>query len=792
MIKNLIFELGYVTIVYDNNRRLKVPTDQFTGVVAADIDLSAHAILSTGVHGAGDHTLATDNDISVHAAVAGAHHTRYADSEAVAAMGDKADGNPLNHNRYTDSDAVSAMGEKDDGNALNHDRYSDSDAVSAMGAKDDGNALNHDKYKDSDAVSAVEAVVGTLDVLAAKAVGIQEETPVNAVGSVLQTALSGDNNDLQFTAKEKGVIGDDISVEYVDPGTPDQSLGVPAVVGKAIVVNLATTSGVAASTTLGTGDSEVTITKDAVGVAGNDSTIEAVVGTTPSGNLAASKDGTDYLVTLGVDAGTKPSAVLTIADVVIDGETATLDSGETGEEVYEFDWDDDVGAGNIQVDISGAASIAKSKGTGTISGLPVHDETFAIDGDTFTIKRDGTTGANIVDLTACATAEYGVGRFALAALPSDEDTVTINTRVYEFDTNSAITGDVAVDISSASTRLEALQALRDAINGDGSAVVTATVDAANFYVEVTAKLIGTIGNYAVSEACDVGGWMEGYGKDGNMVDGVNPTTEEIVDQIVADFDGTTCTVAKATASTFTVEYDEFGSAGEAIVLTESVTGLAFDGEGTLGGTTAGTDCSVADATAAIIAALNVDTTRFQASGNGAGVVTVVCNDLPYEDSNGIVTAEAMANATWGANFADGVNPAVDNAKNGAVAVAAAIDLLDGVTATGAMADDPLTEAVVKKNFTNGADPGISTIATDIKTAIEGEATAHALVAVGTHDGNGTGVVTAMVETNLANGVDGTLGDKGDVYHDASYLYACIADNTTADTNWRRVSLGDAY
>lgn len=41
--------------------------------------------------------------------------------------------------------------------------------------------------------------------------------PVNAVGSTLSTDLVGDNNDLVYTAKTKGVIGDSITVEYVAP-----------------------------------------------------------------------------------------------------------------------------------------------------------------------------------------------------------------------------------------------------------------------------------------------------------------------------------------------------------------------------------------------------------------------------------------------------------------------------------------------------------------------------------------------------------------------------------------------
>ena len=66
--------------------------------------------------------------------------------------------------------------------------------------------------------------------------------PVNAVAATITTSLPGANNDLVFTAKRKGVYGNEITVAYVDPGTPSAALSV-AVVGKAITVNLATGAG---------------------------------------------------------------------------------------------------------------------------------------------------------------------------------------------------------------------------------------------------------------------------------------------------------------------------------------------------------------------------------------------------------------------------------------------------------------------------------------------------------------------------------------------------------------------
>jgi hypothetical protein len=48
-------------------------------------------------------------DLVAHAANASAHHARYSDAEGVAAMGAKADSNPLNHDRTTAGDVVAAV-----------------------------------------------------------------------------------------------------------------------------------------------------------------------------------------------------------------------------------------------------------------------------------------------------------------------------------------------------------------------------------------------------------------------------------------------------------------------------------------------------------------------------------------------------------------------------------------------------------------------------------------------------------------------------------------------------------
>jgi len=105
----------------------------------------------------------------------------------------------------------------------------------------------------------------------------------------------------------------------------------------------------------------------------------------------------------------------------------------------------------------------------------------------------------------------------------------------------------------------------------------------------------------------------------------------------------------------------------------------------------------------------------------------------------------------------------------------------------------VTDLDIVVNLATGGAGAITTIASDIKTAIDADEYATALVSVANKaDNDGTGLVTAMAEAALTGGVDGTEAAKGGIYFDATYLYLTILANTTAGQNWRRISLGSAY
>ncbi len=106
--------------------------------------------------------------------------------------------------------------------------------------------------------------------------------PTNAS---LSTNLTGTNNDLVYTAKSRGVGGNSITVQYVDPAAASAALSV-SVTGSAITVNLATD-----------GSSVITSTADDVAA--------AVAASTPANALVSvadktGNDGTGVVTALAV------------------------------------------------------------------------------------------------------------------------------------------------------------------------------------------------------------------------------------------------------------------------------------------------------------------------------------------------------------------------------------------------------------------------------------------------------------------------------------------------------------
>lgn len=78
--------------------------------------------------------------------------------------------------------------------------------------------------------------------------GFHMESDGAATAATLTTHLLGTNNDLTYTCANTGTGGNAITLAYVDPGIPDQTLSVN-VTGNAVTVNLATNGASAITST---------------------------------------------------------------------------------------------------------------------------------------------------------------------------------------------------------------------------------------------------------------------------------------------------------------------------------------------------------------------------------------------------------------------------------------------------------------------------------------------------------------------------------------------------------------
>lgn len=202
---------------------------------------------------------------------------------------------------------------------------------------------------------------------------------------------------------------------------------------------------------------------------------------------------------------------------------------------------------------------------------------------------------------------------------------------------------------------------------------------------------------------------------------------------------------------------------------------------------------------------------------GTKVFTFVANaDADGEIEIGTDVAATQVNIVAAINGADEINdphPLVSAAdfNTNACTITA---LVGGVAGNAIPTTETFTAGTnifAGATLTGGADCSAANAITALVAAI----TAHDTQGVGAADGDGdtvnltadvAGVIgnaIAIAEsmangafagaaTVLSGGVNGTVGSLNQVMVDASYVYRCVADNTTAGKNWRRVSLGSAF
>jgi hypothetical protein len=178
--------------------------------------------------------------------------------------------------------------------------------------------------------------------------------------ATLSTNLTGNNNDIVYTAATQGLAGNDITVEYLDTGTPGEALDV-TVDETAITVTLEREELVAASltTALAGSNNDITFTALEEGTDGNDITVTYVDPDAADQTLSVEVTDSDIVVSLATSAATKATGTLTSdATAPSNNDTVTL-----GAVVYTFKTalTDGIVANEVLIGASAAAALDNLK-----------------------------------------------------------------------------------------------------------------------------------------------------------------------------------------------------------------------------------------------------------------------------------------------------------------------------------------------------------------------------------------------------------------------------------------------
>lgn len=264
----------------------------------------------------------------------------------------------------------------------------------------------------------------------------------------------------------------------------------------------------------------------------------------------------------------------------------------------------------------------------------------------------GATGSEIeVIIPTSATPVNAVaasGVLTISGVAIDGETITIGDDSYEFaaDTAQSISEDFAIDITSYTTASQG----------------TLTVD-----TQVTATDTMTIGSKVFTFVAD-----GTESADGDISVGTDLATGQA--NIVAAINGTdgintphTLVSAAAFATNDCVITALIGgTAGDTIATTETfTTGTNVFDAVTLGTTTAGVDCTAANAVTAIVTSVTANDTQGVGAADGAGDTVDLTADIKGTAANSIATTETMANGSFGAvTLESGVDGTVGTASLG--------------------------------------------------------------------------------------------------------------------------------
>jgi hypothetical protein len=193
----------------------------------------------------------------------------------------------------------------------------------------------------------------------------------------------------------------------------------------------------------------------------------------------------------------------------------------------------------------------------------------------------------------------------------------------------------------------------------------------------------------------------------------------------------------------------------------------------------------------VVAAVTADIAAQATAVSGAGVVTLTAVAAGAA-GNITLTTNATGTAVSGATLAGGTDHVHESLTIGTqefifVTLRGEVGSFEITSSDNVTTQAANAKAAINADLTNvTADntDGVLTVTAAVK-GVAGNLIALSESATGT-------AVSSVTDGKLDGGIDGTVGVANEICADATNLYHCIATNTIADANWRKVSLGTAF
>jgi hypothetical protein len=265
---------------------------------------------------------------------------------------------------------------------------------------------------------------------------------------------------------------------------------------------------------------------------------------------------------------------------------------------------------------------------------------------------------------------------------------------------------------------------------------------------------------------------------GVVIDGETVTIDGDVYEFLADAAQT-----KTSASNIAVDITSHCTAAQG---TLTITDQVSADESFVIGSTTYTFKAVADEAGEIAIGVDEATTKLNivAAINGTDLINSAHPDVSAAD---FVGDDCVITALVGGTAGDSI-VFTEDITNGSVDGAGTLGTTQaGADCTAANADGALIGADEGTTYSLSQGTGTSVTVTAATKGTAGNS-----IAVSESMANGTfgSEITTLGDT--VAGVDGTVGNKGDVKFDGSYMYLCTANNTVAGANWARAAITVGY